>query len=600
MKCSESWLRKWVNTNLTGEKLCHALTMAGLEVEQYAPVAADFSGIVIGEIVKIEKHPEIQRLHLCVVNIGKSALLKIVCGANNVKLGMKVPVAIPGAILANHKTIQSSHIHGFLSEGMLCSAKELGLSEEAEGLFELEASAPVGEVLRNYLNLDDYLIDISITPNRGDCLSVKGLAREISALTRTTLNEITISACEPTHQETLSIVVQDQIACPRYVGRVIREVKADAITPLWMKECLQRGGVRSISPIVDITNYVMLELGQPMHAFDLACINQGIIVRQSKQNEQISLLDGSEQTLDAQTLIIADHEKPLAIAGVMGGLTSSVTLNTKDIFLESAYFSPEVIARQRQFYNLSSESAYRFERTVDSAIQREAIERATQLILAIAGGEVGPVVDLVNEEALPKKKLVELSSTKIKQILGISIPKQTVNAIFNALRFSYEETTSNQAIENKEETIWCVAVPSFRPDITIREDLIEEIARLYGYENIPTHSLKAELSSHSSSHSQDLDFFRQIFCDNGYHEIISYSFIDKKLQSLFDPQNLPRELLNPMSTELAVMRTTLWPGLINTLLYNKSRQQARIRLFEIGTCFISQEKSLLQPLRLAG
>lgn len=604
MKCSESWLRKWINTDLTGEQLCHILTMAGLEVEQYAPVANKFSGVVIGEIVKIEKHPTANHLHSCEVNIGKSSTIKIVCGATNISKGMKAPVAIIGAVLPNNKMIQTAILHGMSSEGMLCSAKELGLSEESEGIFALDTSAPVGDDLRNYLNLDDYIFDISITPNRGDCLSIKGLAREISALTRSAFNDISILPHPPTDQASFPISIQDPSGCPRYVGRVIRNVKADAVTPAWLRNYLQHSGIRAISPIVDITNYVMLELGQPMHAFDLSTIKQGIIVRQSKQDEQITLLDGSEQTLDAQTLIIADHEKPLAIAGVMGGLNSSVTLLTKDIFLESAYFFPEVIARQRQYYNLSSESAYRFERSIDPTIQQEAIERATQLILSIAGGEPGPVMDFVSQGYFPKKRLIELSSIKTEQVLGMAIPKQEINAIFNALKFSYEDTTTIKNISpegiEKEETIWCVCVPSFRADITIREDLIEEIARLHGYDNIPTHQVKAELLSPQPVQTPNQDFIRQILSDGGYHEIISYSFIDKKLQSLLDPNELPRELLNPISTEMAVMRTNLWPGLINTLLYNKSRQQSRVRLFELGTCFISQGKEIVQPLRLAG
>lgn len=592
MKCSELWLREWVNPPITINELCQVLTMAGLEVEEWVPVAQAFSGVIIGQVIKVEKHPEADRLHYCEVDVGGNQHLKIVCGAENVRLGLKVPVAMIDAILPNNIVIKASTIRGVPSQGMLCSAQELGLAEESQGLLELPQDAPLGQDVRNYLNLDDYVIDISITPNRGDCLSLRGIAREVSALTQAPLlKQGTLSDIKPVIQDTLELTVEEKSGCPRYVGRVIRNVKADTPTPTWLKERLRRSGIRSISPIVDVTNYVMLELGQPMHAFDLNTIKQGISVRLSKKDEKIALLDGSDKELDEETLVIADHENPLAIAGVMGGMNSSVTLLTNDIFLESAYFSPQVIARQRQYYGLNSESAYRFERGVDPAIQREAIERATQLILSITGGEAGPVIEAVSQDHLPKERSISLSYHKIAQILGISIPEKEVEAIFHALQFSFKRVKND----------WEIQVPSYRFDISLYEDVIEEIARIHGYDKIPMHRLKAELRANRVvDEAKDLYPLRQLLRDHSYHEIISYSFISKQLQALLDPLEEPYPLVNPITMDMTVMRTSLWPGLINTLLYNKSRQQHRIRLFEVGTCFTVRNDHLLQPQRLGG
>ena len=590
MKFSESWLREWVNPTLSSEALCDKLTMAGLEVEERASVSPPFSGIVIGQVLKVDKHPSAERLHVCEVNVGSANALSIVCGAANVKSGMRVPVAMLNAVLPNKSTIQPVAIRGVESQGMLCSAAELGLAEASEGLMALPDDAPIGKNIRDYLHLEDNTIEIGITPNRGDCLSIRGIAREVSALTGTPIKKIHFPPVKSMSKDTasVSISIKAPMDCPHYVGRVIRNVKADAETPTWMKEKLRRSGIRAISPIVDITNYVMLELGQPMHAFDLNTIDHEIVVRMSKQGERILLLDGSEKELDGSTLVIADKQKPLAIAGVMGGHDSSVTLLTRDIFFESAYFSPAVIVRQRQYYQLNSDSAYRFERGVDPTIQQEAIERATQLILDITGGEAGPVTAEKNPEYFPKPVTVTLSKDKLDRVLGTSIPEKEIDAILQRLHFT---KAGNNAFQ----------IPSFRSDISIPEDLIEEVARLFGYEKIPMHSLAGKLLIHQKdTQSQDLYLLRQALCDQGFHEIISYSFVDKKLQQLFDPAAAPETLINPLTADMSVMRTNLWPGLANTLLYNKSRQQHRIRLFEIGTCFIQQGKTLLQQPRLAG
>lgn len=596
MKCSESWLREWVNPTITREELSTILTMAGLEVEEIAPVSQDFSGVIVGQVLKIEKHPEADRLNICEVNVGSASTLKIVCGAPNVRAGLKVPVAMINATLPNKMVITAATLKGVASQGMLCSASELGLSDDNEGLLELAADAPIGKDLKSYLKLDDYTIDISITPNRGDCLSIKGLAREVSALTKSPLlKDNNIPEVQSTFNLIHTVSVEAKQDCPVYIGRILRNVKADAETPAWLKERLRRSGIRSISPVVDVTNYVMLELGQPMHAFDLNTIHQGIHVRKAKYGEKITLLDGSEQQLDAETLVIADAKNPLAIAGVMGGMDSSVTLLTKDIFLESAFFTPQTVARQRQHYGLTSDSAYRFERGVDPTIQRAAIERATQLIIEISGGDVGPVIEIIHNDNVPKQNTITLVKEKITKVLGVAISDQEVEAIFKALHFAF-----NHDPFSKQDS-WVVHVPSYRFDITLPEDLIEEIARLRGYDKIPTHALKGQLQgAHANEGAKDLQALRQFLSDEGYHEIISYSFVDKKLQNLLAPDEEPCELVNPITNEMTVMRTNLWPGLLNTLLYNKSRQQNRIRLFEIGTCFTKRGKNLLQESRLGG
>lgn len=590
MKFSESWLREWVNPSISREELCDVLTMGGLEVEEIAPVTDKIKGIVVGEIVSIKKHPEADRLNICDVNIGKKNLLQIVCGANNARTNMKAPVAVINAVLPS-TTITATSIRGVPSQGMLCSASEIGLVEESAGLLELPADAPIGMDLIQYMHLNDHTIDVSITPNRGDCLSVRGIARDLAALTKTKLKSISIPKIKPNNKSKLPITIEAKADCPRYIGRVIRNVKADATTPMWLRERLRRSGIRSISPIVDVTNYVMLELGQPMHAFDLNTIQSGIKVRHSKKGEKIALLDGSEKILNANTLVIADHEKPLAIAGVMGGLDSSVTLLTSDILLESAYFSPKTIASQRQFYHLNSDSAYRFERGIDSTIQAEAIERATKLILEIAGGEAGPAIEVSSKTHLPKECVINLSVAKVGQVLGITIPDKKIATILQSLGF----------VIKSDKKGWKVRVPAYRTDVTLAEDVIEEIARLYGYDNIPTHVPLTELQAQDiAEEAQDLHAYREALRDQGYHEIISYSFVDKKLKNLLDPEQIPRELLNPITAEMEVMRTNLWPGLINAYLYNMSRQQHRIRLFEIGTCFITKGNKLNQESRIAG
>ncbi len=437
----------------------------------------------------------------------------------------------------------------------------------------------------------DMSIDISITPNRGDCLSVKGVARDLAAITSSPLlTPVSITPISAAMSDTLNVENKAPDACPRYVGRIIKQVKSDSPTPAWISDRLACYGIRSINCIVDVTNYVMLELGQPMHAFDLKTIEQEVVVRMSQSGEKITLLDDSKQVLDDATLIIADKQKPLAIAGVMGGLDSGVTTLTNDIFLESAYFDPQVVARQRQYYQLNSDSSYRFERGVDPAIQRDAIERATQLILEIAGGKAGEVIESISKDHLPVSPVVTLTQKKLDKVLGVSIDANVVSDIFQRLGF--------KRVDGAE---WTITVPSYRFDIKEPEDLIEEVVRLYGYDNIPVHTPVAALQSDSAvSTDRDFSTLAQAFINHGYHEIISYSFIDKDRQLLLDPERTPVELVNPISADMSTMRTNLWPGLLNTLIYNVSRQQTNIRLFEMGTCFMQEDGRLVQMSRLGG
>lgn len=437
----------------------------------------------------------------------------------------------------------------------------------------------------------DTMIDFAITPNRGDCLSVRGLAREISAATKSPLKLNRVRAVKATIKDKFPVKVAAKAACPRYLGRVMRNVDATIATPAWLRDRLMIAGVKSISIIVDIANYVMLELGQPLHAFDLDTLDKEINVRMARSGEKIALLDGTEKTLNTETLIIADKKNPLAIAGIMGSMGSGVSASTTNIFLESAFFSNSVIASERQAYLINSEAASRFERGVDPYMQREAIERATQLILDNAGGSAGPITEVISKPHLPKIRTVTLTAEKLENLLGVEIPKRDIENIFKSLQFPFKRG------KNK----WTVKVPSYRFDITIEEDLVEEVARLYGFENIPAQALQAdiEFKAHEDS-SSDLRALRQVMVDQGYQEIISYSFVDKAKQALFDPETKARELQNPITADMNVMRTNMWPGLINTMLYNLNRQQSRLRLFEVGTCFIPQGKSFSQVSRIAG
>lgn len=591
MKLSELWLREWVNPNLSREQLCEKLTMSGLEVDGLAPVVEQFTGVVVAEVLSVEKHPDADKLNICQVNTGGAEPLLIVCGAANVKPGIKVPAALEGAVLANNFKITRSKIRGVTSNGMLCSAKELGLAEQSNGLLILPKDAPIGNSFWDYFSLTDFVIEVAITPNRGDCLSIAGMAKEIAALTNAKLHEPAITPIKPVIKDTIPVVVDAKTDCPRYVGRVIRQVQADAETPIWMQERLRRSGQRCINPVVDVMNYVMLELGQPMHAFDLNKISGGIHVRRAKMNEELALLDGRTVKLDSDTLVIADQSNSLAIAGVMGGMDSGVTLLTQDIFLESAYFTANAAARAGRRYIINSESSYRFERGIDPTIQVAAIERATQLLLEIVGGQPGPVTEVVDSESLPQPTTIALSKEKLARLLGMQIADDKITEILQHLGFKVE----------KNSTGWKVTVPARRSDITLDIDLIEEVVRLYGYEHIPTLQPLAKMQLHPRPENQlQLASIRNAFCDLGYNEVITYSFVDKKIQTMFQPDLQAKELINPITAEMSVMRTNLWPGLVNTLLYNQNRQQPRARIFEVGLKFIQKDGVLEQQKVIAG
>ncbi|MEG8200851.1 phenylalanine--tRNA ligase subunit beta [Pseudomonas sp. 5FOS] len=592
MKFSEQWLRGWVNPQVSRDELVARLSMAGLEVDSVTPAAGQFSGIVVGEILATEQHPDADKLRVCQVSNGQETF-QVVCGAPNARPGIKIPFAMIGAELPGDFKIKKAKLRGVESFGMLCSAAELQISEENDGLLELAADAPVGEDIRQYLSLDDASIEIGLTPNRGDCLSIAGLARDVSALYDTPVTRPVVPAVPAAHDEVRPVEVSAPAACPRYLGRVIRNVDLSKPTPLWMVERLRRSDVRSIDAAVDITNYVMLELGQPMHAFDLAEINGGIRVRMAEEGEKLVLLDGQEVALRADTLVIADHTRALAIAGVMGGEHSGVnTEKTRDLFLESAFFEPISVAGKARSYGLHTDASHRYERGVDSQLAREAMERATQLLLDIVGGEAGPVVEAVSEQHLPQVAPVTLRAERITQMLGMEMDPAQVEQLLNAL----ELTTTKDG-----EGQWTVNVPSHRFDISLEVDLIEELARLYGYNNLPVRYPQARLAPQGKPETRgDLPTLRRLLVARGYQEAITYSFIDPKLFELFSPGVEPLLLANPISSDMAAMRASLWPGLVKALQHNLNRQQDRVRLFESGLRFVGQLGDLKQQPMIAG
>ncbi|UVL59873.1 phenylalanine--tRNA ligase subunit beta [Pseudomonas sp. B21-032] len=590
MKFSEKWLRGWVNPQVSRDDLVARLSMAGLEVDSVTPAAGQFSGIIVGEVLSTEQHPDADKLRVCQVSNG-SETFQVVCGAPNVRPGLKIPFAMIGAELPGDFKIKKAKLRGVESNGMLCSAAELQISEENDGLLELAADAPVGTDIRLYLDLDDASIEIGLTPNRGDCLSLAGLARDVGALYDVPVTRPQVPAVAATHDEVRPVEVLAPAACPRYLGRVIRNVDLTRPTPLWMVERLRRSDLRSIDAAVDITNYVMLELGQPMHAFDLAEINGGIRVRMAEEGEKLVLLDGQEVTLRPDTLVIADHSRALAIAGVMGGEHSGVAAGTRDIFLESAFFEPISVAGKARSYGLHTDASHRYERGVDSQLAREAIERATGLLLEIVGGEAGPVIDVTSEAHLPKVAPVTLRAERLTQMLGMEMASAEVEQLLNGLGL---KTTAG-------EGQWQVEVPSHRFDISLEVDLIEELARLYGYNRLPVRYPQARLAPQAKAEARgELPALRRLLVARGYQEAITYSFIDPKLFELFSPGVEPLLLANPISNDMAAMRASLWPGLVKSLQHNLNRQQDRVRMFESGLRFVGQLGDLKQQPMLAG
>ncbi|MDP4567907.1 phenylalanine--tRNA ligase subunit beta [Pseudomonas sp. LPH60] len=591
MKFSEQWLRGWVSPQVSRDELVARLSMAGLEVDSVTPAAGDFSGVVVGEVLSTEQHPDADKLRVCQVSNGAETF-QVVCGAPNVRPGLKIPFAMIGAELPGDFKIKKAKLRGVESNGMLCSQAELQIGEGSDGLMELPADAPVGEDVRVYLNLDDASIEVDLTPNRGDCLSLAGLAREVGALYAAKVQRPEVKVVAAVHDEVRPVEVLAPTACPRYLGRVIRNVDLSKPTPLWMVERLRRADVRSIDAAVDITNYVMLELGQPLHAFDLAEINGGIRVRMAEEGEKLVLLDGQEVTLRSDTLVIADHTRALAIAGVMGGEHSGVTANTRDVFLESAFFDQISVAGKARSYGLHTDASHRYERGVDWQLAREAMERATGLLLEITGGEAGPIIEAVSEQHLPSVAPVTLRAERITQMLGMQIDGPEVERLLTALGLTVTADGADQ---------WRVEVPSHRFDISLEVDLIEELARLYGYNRLPVRYPQARLAPQAKAEAQgDLPALRRLLVARGYQEAITYSFIDPKLFEQFNPGVEPLLLANPISADMAAMRCSLWPGLVKALQHNLNRQQDRVRMFESGLRFIGQLEGLKQQPMLAG
>ena len=591
MKFSEQWLRAWVNPQVSREELVARLSMVGLEVDAVTPVAGAFQGIVVGEILSAEQHPDADKLRVCQVSDGTETF-QVVCGAPNARAGLKVPFARLGAELPGDFKIKKAKLRGVESHGMLCSASELQISDDHSGLMELVGEAPVGRDIRDYLGLDDASIEIGLTPNRGDCLSIAGLAREVGAIYGAAVEPVDVAAVPAVHDEVRPVEVLAPKACPRYLGRVIRGVDLSQPTPLWMVERLRRSDIRSIDAVVDVTNYVMLELGQPLHAFDLAEINGGIRVRMAEAGEKLVLLDGQEVTLRPGTLVIADHQRALAIAGVMGGEHSGVSATTRDLFLESAFFGTIALAGKARSYGLHTDASHRYERGVDSELARRAMERASALLLEIVGGEAGPVVDVSSEADLPSIEPITLRAERIDQMLGLQMDAGQVVRLLSALGLGVTEQGAGS---------WQVSVPSHRFDISLEVDLIEELGRLYGYDRLPVRYPQARLAPEASPEARaELPALRRLLVARGYQEAITYSFIDPKMFELFNPGVMPLQLANPISADMAAMRASLWPGLIKALQYNLNRQQSRVRLFEGGLRFVGQLDGLKQEPMLAG
>jgi len=590
MKFSEAWLREWVNPDLETALLAEQLTMAGLEVDSVEAAAGAFSGVVVAEVLSVEAHPDADKLRVCLVSTGEGDPSQIVCGAPNVRAGMKAPLATVGGRVGEMK-IKKAKLRGVPSHGMLCSARELGLSEDHEGLMDLPADAPVGQDIREYLVLDDALIDIDLTPNRGDCLGIEGVAREVGALTGTDVSCPDMPSVQATIGDCFDIDVKEPDACPRYLGRIIRGITPGVQTPLWMKEKLRRGGLRSLGPVVDVTNYVLLELGQPMHAFDLVQLSGGIEVRYAKAGETLTLLDERNIEPDKDTLLICDRDKPLALAGVMGGEHSGISDNTHDLFLEVAFFTPEKIAGCARRYGLTTDSAYRFERGVDAGLQRRAMERATALLLELVGGEAGPISEAVSESHLPQKAPILLRRARIKRLLGFVPDDVEVENILTRL---------GVVVESADEG-WLATPPGFRFDLSIEADLIEEVGRVFGYNQLPTANNRGDLTLRPAPETvTPLERVKAMLVDRDYCEVISYSFVDEDTQAIMAPGVAAVALANPISSEMSVMRTSLWPGLAGVVKFNIARQQSRIRIFESGLKFIQQDDELKQERVISG
>ena len=591
MQLSEAWLREWANPRWDSAELARRLTMAGFEVEGRAPAAAAFSGVVVGQIVECRKHPKADKLSICSVTTDGKNRLQIVCGASNARAGLKSAVALVGAKLPGDVTIQRTPLRDVESHGMLCSARELGLGDEAEGILELPDDSRIGTDLRRALALDDTILTLNLTPNRGDTLSVRGLAREVAALMGKRLAEKRQKPVRAANDARFPVKLSAPQGCPKFVGRVIHGVNARAQSPLWLRERLRRSGLRAINPIVDVTNYVMLELGTPMHAYDLLKLQKGIDVRKARAGERIRLLDGSDVDLDERDLVIADAAGAVGIAGVMGGERTAVSVATTDLLLEIAYFSPAQVRASARHHALITDAAQRFERGVDPRAQDQSMERATELLIAIAGGEPGPPVVTALPEQLPRPATVRLRRTQLERLLGVRVPDARVRKILESLGMSVKSAADG----------WRVTPPSHRFDIAIEADLIEEVGRIFGFDNVPEKDARID-QVFTPVNEQRVGPDRPLWTlvDRGYQEAITYSFVDPKLQERLFPAVKPLVLSNPISAELAAMRVSLWPGLIAIARENLRRQQDRVRLFESGRKFVTANGALHEVATLAG
>lgn len=585
MKFSEKWLREWVNPPLSTDDLVSQITMAGLEVDGVEPVADKLSQVVVGEIVDTKPHPNADKLQVCLVSKGDETV-QVVCGAPNARVGIKVPFALVGAKLDDFK-IKKAKLRGVESFGMLCSERELGLSDQHEGLMELPADAPLGSDINDYLGLEDVVIEVDLTPNRSDCLGMVGIAREVGLMNNLDVCSPEISAVPEVISDKVAVNLAAGTHCPRFVGRVLKGVNLSVQSPLWLVEKLRRSGIRAIDPVVDVTNYVMLELNQPMHAYDYDKLTGDITVRAAKPAETLTLLNGSQIALAEGSLLITDDSGPIGLAGIMGGASTAVSDSTQDIYLEAAFFAPIAIAGRARGYGLHTDAGHRFERGVDYNGQVTAIERATQLIASIAGGVAGPVVDTVNEAELPSVNRVRLRAARVERVLGMAIDAADIENILKRLEFIFE------ADQSSDGAAWWVDSPSHRFDITIEADLIEEISRIIGYDALPVTRPVAKVAMiPQSERVKTVGVLKQSLVSRGYAEAITYSFVDSGLQSLLAPMDQAVALKNPLSSEMNVMRASLLPGLLSAVAHNQNRQQLDIRLFEVGMVFLNNEKAM--------
>ncbi len=590
MRVSEAWLREWVDPPVATEELASQLTMAGLEVGGVAPAAPPFEGVVLGRVTAADQHPNADKLRVCTVSLGDGEE-QIVCGASNVAAGQLVAVARVGAKLPGGLKIRKAKLRGVESRGMICSGKELGLSEESEGILVLPEGGEPGVDVRDYLALDDQVIEVELTPNRGDCLGMAGIAREVGVINRLDVCRPVVEPQPAQNSARVAVSLEDGEGCPVYAGRVIRGIDNTATTPLWMQERLRRAGIRPISPIVDVTQYVMLESGQPMHGFDLNLLRGGIVVRRGRPGEKVTLLDGREVVVDDQVLVIADDSGARALAGIMGGADSGVSNETVDVFFEAAFFDPLVIAGRARRFGLHTDASFRFERGVAPGNQLTAIERATGLLLDIAGGEPGPAEQVTSEAFSTRREPVNLRRRQLHRVLGVEIDDDQVTEILTRLEMKVRNTDRG----------WAATPPAFRFDIEIEADLVEEVARIYGYNLIPEIDSTEQLPVMPDTESRvPMTAVESLLVSRGFREAVTYSFIDPALHEMLFPGVEGLALSNPISSELSCMRTSLLPGLLHALKQNVSRQRDRVRLFESGLRYVLQDNDLKQEKCVAG